>query len=210
MKTADLLQYIHDRLFVLYGNCICPLHHASPFQLLAAVMLSAQCRDERVNSVTGRLFSLAPGAAEMSQLAPEIVEELIRPCGLSGSKSRNLCASAKIIMEKYHGRVPDNMADLTALPGIGRKSANVILGNSFGIPGFPVDTHVKRVLNRIGVVESNSPEKIEKIVNDNIAPDLWTNFSHLIIQHGRQVCHAGKPECANCVLETICKKKKVK
>lgn len=210
MKTSQFLQTIHDRLFSLYGECICPLHHDSPFQLLVAVMLSAQCRDERVNLVTEKLFALAPDAFSMSEMPVADVEKIIHPCGLSGSKSRNIVASATLICNKHQGRVPQNMDDLTALPGIGRKSANVILGNCFNIPGFPVDTHVKRVLNRLGAVNSDSPEKIENIVNNNIAPQLWTNFSHLIIQHGRKVCHAAKPECKKCVLETICKKKKVK
>lgn len=210
MKTSLFLQTIHDRLFSLYGECICPLHHDSPFQLLVAVMLSAQCRDERVNLVTEKLFALAPDAFSMSKMPVADVEKIIHPCGLSGSKSRNIVASATLICNKHQGRVPQNMDDLTALPGIGRKSANVILGNCFNIPGFPVDTHVKRVLNRLGAVNSDSPEKIENIVNNNIAPQLWTNFSHLIIQHGRKVCHAAKPECKKCVLETICKKKKVK
>ena len=210
MKTASLLQTIHDRLLAVYGQCTCPLLHDSPFQLLAAVMLSAQCRDERVNTVTRELFALAPDARTMSELPLETIEKIIHPCGLSGSKSRNLQASAAMITEKFQGEVPQNMDDLTALPGIGRKSANVILGNCFNIPGFPVDTHVKRVLNRIGAVNSDSPEKIEAVVNTHVDPALWTDFSHLIIQHGRQVCHAGKPECASCVLETLCKKKKVK
>ena len=210
MKIAQLLQTVHDRLFDIFGECECPLSHDSPFQLLVAVMLSAQCRDERVNRVTGELFAIAPDAATMSKLPVETIEKIIRPCGLSGNKSRNIHDSAVLISEKFNGEVPTTMEDLTALPGIGRKSANVILGNCFNIPGFPVDTHVKRVLNRIGAVNSGSPEKIEKTVNDHISPDLWTNFSHLIIQHGRKVCHAGKPECDSCALKSICKNKKVK
>ncbi len=210
MKISQLLQTVHDRLFDIFGECECPLSHDSPFQLLVAVMLSAQCRDERVNSVTGELFAMAPDAATMSKLPVETIEKIIRPCGLSGSKSRNIHNSAVLISEKFNGKVPTTMEDLTSLPGIGRKSANVILGNCFNIPGFPVDTHVKRVLNRIGAVNSDSPEKIEKTVNDHISPDLWTNFSHLIIQHGRKVCHAGKPECNSCILKSICKNKKVK
>ncbi len=173
-------------------------------------MLSAQCRDERVNQVTKELFALAPDPASMSRLPVDVVEKIIHPCGLSGSKSRNLIASAAIIAEKHNGIVPQSMEELTALPGIGRKSANVILGNCFDIPGFPVDTHVKRLLNRIGVVRSDSPEKIEALVNKKVAPELWTNFSHLLITHGRQICHAGKAECDNCVLNDICKKREIK
>lgn len=210
METSQLLNLTYERLFSLYGECSCPLHHDSPFQLLAAVMLSAQCRDERVNQVTKELFALAPDPASMSRLPVDVVEKIIHPCGLSGSKSRNLIASAAIIAEKHNGIVPQSMEELTALPGIGRKSANVILGNCFDIPGFPVDTHVKRLLNRIGVVRSDSPEKIEALVNKKVAPELWTNFSHLLITHGRQICHAGKAECDNCVLNDICKKREIK
>ena len=205
MKKSCLLSAVYDRLFAAYGECICPLNHDNPFQLLAAVMLSAQCRDERVNMVTKELFALAPDAAAMAALPQETVKNIIHPCGLSGSKSSNLIASAKIITEKYNGIVPADMESLTALPGIGRKSANVILGNCFNIPGFPVDTHVKRLLNRIGVVKSDSPEKIEYMVNAHLAPEYWTNFSHLLITHGRQICHAGKAECSKCVLKDLCK-----
>jgi endonuclease-3 len=210
MRCKELLKLVHDRLFSEYGICQCPLIHDTPFQLLAAVMLSAQCRDERVNAVTRQLFQLAPDAPAMAATSPDEIEKIIHPCGLSGSKSRNLHASSCMIVDKFGSEVPASMEDLIQLPGIGRKSANVILGNCFGIPGFPVDTHVRRVLNRIGAVDSDSPEKIEKIVTRNIECELWTNYSHLIIQHGRKVCHAGRPQCEKCVLADICKKKDIK
>lgn len=204
MKKKEKLQKIHDILFEAYGQCSCPLKHDSPFQLLAAVMLSAQCRDERVNMVTEKLFAEAPDALSMSKMPVEKIEKIIHPCGLSGSKSRNLSASASMIVCKFSGDVPMNMEDLTSLPGIGRKSANVILGNCFDIPGFPVDTHVKRLLNRLGITASGDPEKIEAEVNALIAPELWTNFSHLLITHGRMICHARKPECEKCLLSSQC------
>ena len=212
MRTnhKKLFQEIHDRLFSVFGECSCPLIHKTPFQLLAAVMLSAQCRDERVNQVTEKLFSVAPDAKKMAALPVEEIEKIIHPCGLSVNKSKNLQAAAEILKNRYSGEVPQSMDELISLPGIGRKSANVILGNCFNIPGFPVDTHVKRVLNRVGVVKTQSPEKIESVVNSQISPELWTNFSHLIIQHGRKVCHAGKPECTGCVLNDICLKKDIK
>ena len=205
METSQLLNLTYKRLFSLYGECSCPLHHDSPFQLLAAVMLSAQCRDERVNQVTKELFALAPDPASMSRLPVDVVEKIIHPCGLSGSKSRNLIASAAIIAEKHNGIVPQSMEELTALPGIGRKSANVILGNAFDIPGFPVDTHVKRLLNRIGMVKSDSPEAIERMVCSHVAPELWCNLSHLLITHGRRICPARTPRCQECPLTSICK-----
>ena len=210
MKCSSLLNEVYRRLFEVYGQCSCPLQHNSPFQLLAAVMLSAQCRDERVNLVTETLFKLAPDALSMSNMDVAEIEKIIHPCGLSGSKSRNLQASAKIIAEKFGGSVPRTMAELTELPGIGRKSANVLLGNCFDIPGFPVDTHVNRLLNRIGMVKTTSPEAIEADVNRHVPSELWTNFSHLLIQHGRQVCSSRAPKCDNCPLADICKKVNVK
>lgn len=204
MKKSDFYQEIYRRLFDLYGECVCPLNHANAFQLLAAVMLSAQCKDERVNLVTAELFALAPTPQTMAELPVDRIEKIIHPCGLSNNKSRNLSAAAQILTSEYAGKVPENMEALTALPGIGRKSANVILGNAFGIPGFPVDTHVRRLLNRIGTVKSDSPEKIEADVNAHVDPELWCNFSHLLITHGRRVCSARNPQCAGCTLKNIC------
>ena len=204
------LRRIHDLLYLVYGDCVCPLNHDSAFQLLAAVMLSAQCRDDRVNQVTEILFALAPDAPAMAALPEEEISKIIQPCGLHKAKGRNLKAAAIMLTESFGGVVPQTMELLTQLPGIGRKSANVILGNVFGIPGFPVDTHVKRLLNRLGVVKTTDPEKIEQIVNSLIEPEFWTNFSHLLIQHGRKVCHAGKAVCSDCVLNEICPKCGVK
>ena len=205
MKLKQRYQYIYDQLFALYGECSCPLKHDSPFQLLAAVMLSAQCKDERVNQVTEKLFAIAPDAPAMAELPLETIEEIIHPCGLSNAKSRNLKLAAERIVNVYNNIVPQTMEDLITLAGIGRKSANVILGNAFGIPGFPVDTHVKRLLNRIGMVKSDSPEAIEKAVTAQLKPELWCNFSHLLITHGRQICPARKPDCPACPLNEICK-----
>ena len=208
-KSGEKFQLIHDLLYQQYGECTCPLKHENPFQLLAAVMLSAQCRDDRVNLVTEKLFALAPDAAEMAALPIEKIEEIIQPCGLHKAKSRNLHGAAAMIVEKFSGQVPQSMDELTTLPGIGRKSANVILGNAFGIPGFPVDTHVRRVLNRLGTVRTQDPEKIEEAVNAQIAPEYWTNFSHLLITLGRKVCSARSPRCPECVLQNHCPAKKV-
>ena len=205
MKKKIRCQYIYDQLYALYGDCSCPLKHDSPFQLLAAVMLSAQCRDERVNQVTEKLFAIAPDAPAMAALPEEQLREIIHPCGLANAKSRNLKLAAERIVKVYNNQVPSNMDDLITLAGIGRKSANVILGNAFGLPGFPVDTHVKRLLNRIGVVNSDSPEYIEKIITPQISPELWCNFSHLLITHGRNICPARKPRCPECPLQSICK-----
>ena len=197
-------QQLYDRLYAVYGDCVCPLVHDSPFQLLAAVMLSAQCKDERVNQVTGKLFAAAPDAPSMAALEEEKIAEIIKPCGLYAAKSKNLKGAAQMIVERFNGRVPENMEELVQLPGIGRKSANVLLGNAFDTPGFPVDTHVKRLLNRLGAVKTDDPEKIEKIVNRAVPAERWTNFSHLLIFHGRAVCHSRTPLCGECVLAGLC------
>lgn len=197
-------QKLYDKLYAIYGDCTCPLVHDSPFQLMAAVMLSAQCKDERVNKVTEKLFAIAPDAPSMAALDEEQIAEIIKPCGLHGAKSRNLKAAASMIVEVFNGQLPESMEELVRLPGIGRKSANVLLGNAFHIPGFPVDTHVKRLLNRLGAVKSDDPEKIEKIVNKAVPPERWTNFSHLLIFHGRAVCHARSPQCSKCDLAELC------
>ena len=210
MATKETWAKLYEVLYGEYGDCECPLKHGNAFQLLAAVMLSAQCRDDRVNQVTETLFAVAPDARSMAEMPQEMVAEIIRPCGLYQTKSANLIAAARRITEVFNGEVPAEMEDLITLPGIGRKSANVLLGNAFGKPGFPVDTHVKRVLNRIGAVNASEPEKIESIVNGKVAPELWCNFSHPIIQHGRRVCSAGKPKCQTCVLKDMCKRKGVK
>ena len=197
-------QQLYDKLFAIYGDCRCPLIHESPFQLLAAVMLSAQCRDERVNVVTRELFALAPDAPAMAALEEERIAGIIKPCGLFRAKAANLKGAAMMIVERFNGQVPRTMEELVQLPGIGRKSANVLLGNAFDIPGFPVDTHVKRLLNRLGAVISDDPEKIEALVNKAVPPERWTNFSHLLIFHGRAVCHARTPECEKCPLTALC------
>ncbi len=205
MATPKFWRKIHDRLYTVYGDCVCPLKHETPFQLMAAVMLSAQCRDDRVNAVTENLFAVAPDAAAMAGLPVEKIEMIIHPCGLSQNKSRHLKAAAEMIVREFNGQLPSALDKLVRLPGIGRKSANVLLGNAFSTPGFPVDTHVKRLLNRIGVVESDDPEVIERENNRKVPPELWTNFSHLLIRHGREVCHARKPECDECMLSDLCK-----
>ena len=208
--TKKMWNEIYDRLYSVYGDCGCPLRHESPFQLLAAVMLSAQCRDERVNQVTEKLFAVAPDAKSMAGLSVDEIAAMIHSCGLFAAKSRNLRAAAQMIVEEFGGEVPRTMTELTRLPGVGRKSANVLLGNAFGTPGFPVDTHVNRLLNRLGAVCDGDPERIERAACAKIAPEKWCNFSHLLIQHGRQVCHARKPECGICVLGGLCKKLGVK
>ena len=203
-KTAALLREIHDRLYQLYGDCRCPLIHRNPYELLVAVVLSAQCRDERVNQTTPALFARYPTVQALAAAEQTELEQLIHQVGLFRSKAGNLIAAARMLVRDYGGEVPPSLEEMVKLPGVGRKTANVMLGNAFDQPGFPVDTHVRRLLNRLGAVRSDSPEEIEAVVNANIAPEYWTNFSHLLIWHGRRVCHAGKPVCADCPLSGFC------
>ena len=206
MATKAQWKKLYDDLYALYGDLCCPLDHVTPFRLLCSVMLSAQCRDDRVNEITKELFRVAPDPAAMAALEVSEIAEIIKACGLYRNKSENLSKTAKMLLDEFGGEVPRTMDELTRLPGIGRKSANVVLGNAFGIPGFPADTHVIRVLNRIGYVSTPDPVKIEAEVNAGTPPELWTNFSHLIIVHGRRVCHAGnRPECDRCPLTDRCR-----
>jgi endonuclease-3 len=199
-KTARILLETNNKLFERYGPQECPLRHETPFQLLVAVILSAQCTDKKVNATTPELFERYPDAASLADADPADVERILRPLGLFRAKTANIINSAREIRARFSGDVPSSMEALVALPGVGRKTANVMLGNAFGKPGFPVDTHVIRLLNRIGVVDTKTPEKIEKVVNENLPSEYWTDFSHLLITHGRQCCKASKPNCGDCPL----------
>ena len=209
-KLDTKLLEIYNSLFEIYGEVPCPLDHQSSFQLLVAVMLSAQCTDKKVNFVTPHLFEKFPNAQTMAQADIATIEKIIHSIGLFRTKAKNLVNSAKIIVSVFNGKVPNTMQDLLTLPGVGRKTANVILGNAFNKPGFPVDTHVKRLLNRFGVVKSEKPETIEYFVNQYLPPEYWKDFSHLLITHGRAFCKAQNPNCLQCQLAFICKYKKNK
>ncbi len=205
MRTRrERLLRVYSRLHARYGLVRCPLRHGSAFQLLVAVILSAQCRDERVNMTTPELFRIYPDARSMALADPSEVEKLIHACGLSRGKSAHIVSCARMLTEEFGGRVPDTMEELLRLPGVGRKSANVVLGDAFGLPGFPVDTHVRRVLGRLGLTDSEDPAVIESEVNAMTPPEIRTNFSHLLILHGREVCRAARPACADCQFNKDC------
>lgn len=191
-------------MFGIYGEVECPLRHHDAFQLLVAVVLSAQTTDARVNMVTEELFRRFGDVERFAAASPEEVGEIIHSVGLYRSKSVNLCAAAKKLRDEFKGVVPHTMEELTSLPGVGRKSANVILGNAFGIPGFPADTHVQRLLMRLGIIKKRDPVIAEEAVCSALAEEYWTNFSHLLIQHGRNICFARSPKCAECVLKELC------
>ena len=200
-----LLAEINNILFSKYDTCPCPLNHKTPFQLLVAVELSAQCTDIRVNIITRELFEKYPDIESLADAPLENVENIIRSGGLFRNKAKNIVAAAQSLRDDFDSKVPQSMKELTQLAGIGRKSANVIQGVAFDIPGFPVDTHVKRILKRLGITKFDDPVKIESEVNRLISNKYWTNLSHMLILHGRERCAARKPDCANCLLNHLCK-----
>ncbi len=182
----------------------CELDHQGPYQLLVATILSAQTTDRRVNEVTPRLFQRFPEPADLAAADPAEVEEIIKPTGFYRAKARAIVSCARQLVERFGGEVPPRMEDLTTLPGIGRKTANVILGVGFGVPGFAVDTHVIRVSNRLRLVDTRDPEKIERIVCGMVPRGEWTGLSLRLILHGRRVCLARRPRCEECLLNDIC------
>jgi endonuclease-3 len=188
----------------LYPNARCALDHQNPLQLLIATILSAQCTDVRVNLVTPALFERYPDAAAFANAAPEELEKMIQSTGFFRNKAKSIIACCKQIVETYGGQVPATMEELNPLPGVGRKTANVILGNAFGVPGITVDTHVGRLSRRMGLTEEENPEKVERDLMDLLPDKEWTMFSHRMIFHGRQVCFARKPNCEGCTLNKIC------
>ncbi len=182
----------------------CALDHRNPLELLVATILSAQTTDQRVNLTTPRLFSRLRSAADYAAVDPAELEELIHATGFFHNKARSLIGMGRVLCERFGGDVPDTMEGLTQLPGVGRKTANVILGVAFDKPGFPVDTHVTRLSNRLGLVTTSDPVKIEAQVCAMVPPREWTGLSLRLILHGRQVCQARLPRCEACVLESFC------
>lgn len=196
---------IYRRLQARYPDAHCALDHRNPYELTSATILSAQCTDERVNMVTPRLFQRFPDALSLAGARQEEVEEIVRSTGFFRSKAKNLIGMADAVVERHGGEIPRTMAELTALPGVGRKTANVVLGNAFGLDeGVVVDTHVKRLSNRLGFTRAASPERIEVNLVALFPRERWTMLSHLLIFHGRQVCVARKPRCSQCVLADLC------
>ena len=193
------------RLKSEYPDARTELDWTNPLELLVATILSAQTTDVRVNGVTKTLFEKYRTAADYADADPNELEEDIRPTGFYRNKARSLQGMAHALVEEHAGEVPRTMPELVALPGVGRKTANVVLGNAFGVDeGVVVDTHVRRVSNRLGLTDHQDPEKIERDLMRVVPNKDWTVFSHLLIFHGRRVCKARKPDCPNCVLNDIC------
>ena len=191
-------QEILKRLEEVYINAVPALHFVNPYQLLVATILSAQCTDVRVNKVTEKLFVKYKNAEELAAADFDELCDDIHSCGCYSVKAKNLIGTAKMLVEQYGGEVPPDMDELTKLPGVGRKTANVVLSNAFGIPGFAVDTHVFRVSNRLGLANAKDVLKTEEQMCALIPKEKWGNAHHWIIYHGRQVCHARKPACGTC------------
>lgn len=194
----------------LYPEAKPELNFANPFETLIATILSAQCTDKRVNMVTAKLFPEFPDAFAMAKLTPEELEPWIRECGLYRNKAKNIVAASKALVELYDGKVPSTREELMKLPGVGQKTAGVVLLAAFGEDQFPVDTHVFRVSRRIGMANAETPEKVEKQLKELLPRDIWSFGHHLIIWHGRRVCAARKPACERCPLaDGLCEKNNV-
>jgi endonuclease-3 len=199
-------QRIDEVLLELYPDAHCALHFRTPLELLVATILSAQCTDVRVNQVTPALFARYPDAEAYANADLAELEMLIQSAGFFRNKAKNIQACCRDLVKNHAGEVPPTMEELVPLAGVGRKTANVILGNAFGIPGIPVDTHVGRLSRRMGLTEHEDPVKVEKDLMKLIPKDDWTMFGHRMIFHGRQVCHSRRPKCEECVLRKICPK----
>jgi len=198
-----------ERLGHLYPAAT-ELQHRNPYELTVATILSAQTTDKMVNLVTPELFAQYPTPEDLGAADAADVERIIKPTGFFRTKARSIIACARAIVDRFGGEVPSRMEDLTTLPGIGRKTANVILGAGFGIPGFAVDTHVTRLTNRLALVATRDPEKIEALVTRMVPPAEWTGLSLRLILHGRRVCFARRPNCEGCVLNDFCPSSTVK
>ena len=200
-RTAEIIRRLH----LDHPDAHCALDHGNAYELLVATILSAQCTDERVNMVTPALFARYPDATSLAGAKQDELELMIKSTGFFRNKAKSLLGMANAVVERHGGEVPKTMDELHELPGVGRKTANVVLGNAFGIDeGIVVDTHVRRVSQRLGLTKQEDPEKIEQDLMALVPRDEWTDFSHLLIFHGRRVCHARKPKHDECSLCELC------
>ncbi len=199
-KAAEIIK-IFDKL---YDDAECTLKYKDPLQLLIATQLAAQCTDERVNIVTETLFKKYKNVYDFANANVEELEQDIKPTGFFRNKARNIINCCKMIIKDYGGEVPDTLEDLLRLPGVGRKTANLVLGDIFGIPGIVVDTHAKRLSKRIGFTKNDDPEKIEYDLMEIIPRENWSKFCHQLVYHGRAVCKARKPKCDECLIRPYC------
>lgn len=195
---------ILDILEATYPEAHCELNFTNPFELLIATILSAQATDKKVNQVTKRLFQSYKTPEDFLNLSQAQLEELIKELGLYHNKAKNILATCRILVDHYNGQVPSELETLIELPGVGRKTANVVLSNAFGIPALAVDTHVLRVSNRLGLAKGTNPESIEKQLTSRIPREKWSHAHHLLIWHGRRMCSARNPKCEDCPISSLC------
>ncbi|MGC1206800.1 MAG: endonuclease III [Ornithinimicrobium sp.] len=195
---------MYRTLSVRYPDAHCELDFRNPFELLVATVLSAQTTDVRVNSITPILFQHYPDARALAAADRDDLETIVKPTGFFRAKSTSLLKLAAALVERFDGEVPPRLVDLTTLPGVGRKTANVVLGNAFGVPGLTVDTHFGRLVRRFGWTELEDPVKVEHAVGELVPKKEWTQLSHVLIFHGRRICHARKPACGVCPVASMC------
>lgn len=203
-STRERLREILRILGRTYPDAQCELHFSTPLELLVATILSAQCTDARVNQVTASLFKKYRSAADYAGADPATFEQEIRSTGFFRNKAKNILACCQQLVHDFGGTVPRTMEKLVTLPGVGRKTANILLYNAYGIPGFGVDTHVVRVTNRLGLVDTEDPEKIEAAICALLPAAEWGHTTHLFIFHGRRTCHAKQPNCSDCPVRALC------
>ncbi len=200
-RLANIIQELKKQ----FPNAVVALRHSNPLQLLVATILSAQCTDERVNKVTPQLFKKYKTASEYASVDQKVLEQEIHSTGFFRAKARNIIGCCKMLVEKHGSKVPRTMDDLVALPGVGRKTANVILGSAYGvIEGIVVDTHVKRLSHRLGFSTQSDPEKVERDLMEIVPKKQWIDVGHLLILHGRKTCNARKPKCVECTINELC------
>lgn len=204
LKKQEVIEVL-DKLKIMYPDASCELLHKNEFELLVAVMLSAQTTDKSVNAISPNLFSVFPDAHSLANAEISEVEAIIKRIGLYKTKAKNIVNMSKIIFEDYEGKVPKSYEKLIELPGVGRKTANVVLSVAFNEPRIAVDTHVFRISNRIGIVKENDVLKTEIALLKSIPKERWTEAHHSIIFHGRNLCKARKPECDSCIINDICR-----
>ena len=206
MSSKAAIKRIIETLKGIYPDALCSLQYEKDYELLFAVRLSAQCTDERVNKITPALFARFPTLKDFAEAEVEEVEKYVHSCGFYRAKARDIVACAQVLLEKYNGELPRTMEELTALPGVGRNTANLILGDVFRIPGSTVvDTHCIRLSNRLGLVDNlKDPVKIEMELRKILPPEHSSDFCHCIVLHGRAVCDARKPDCASCCVRHLC------
>lgn len=208
--TVEYAREIYRRLVEHYPDAHCALDFTTPYQLLVATILSAQCTDKRVNMVTPALFKKYKTPKAMAVANPEELEEMIKSTGFFRNKTKSLLGMSTAVVERHGGRIPDEMEDLVKLPGVGRKTANVVLGNAFGKnEGVVVDTHVGRVSARLGLTKNTDPVKVEQDLMQLFPRENWTLLSHLLIEHGRRICDARRPKCEECFLNDLCPSSRV-